>query len=134
MLGSENIRVHEVEVSLPDLIKRYREKFAEMEQEYSGLFAQLDGSLGRLGIDGLSARQREDVLLDSEYLLVRLRSRILCELSSVQSVLSMELRPLLVDLFKARQGVLTSYMSRLNELRADCEVIQRTRYVDSFRK
>lgn len=139
MLDNETVVTGEVntasaELSLPETMQRFRGKFNVLEVEYEQMFRQLSSSLNRLGIDGLSARQREDVVLDSEYLIVRLRSRIMCEIASVQKVLSLELRPLLVDLLKSRLGVLTSYMVRLNELRSDCEVVQRTRYVDSFRK
>lgn len=122
------------ELPLSELTKLYRARFQSLEKEYAGMFQQLDGSLGRLSVAGLSARQREDFLLDSEYLIVRLRSRLLSEVSSINTILAVEQRPLVVDMFKARMSTLTSYFTRLNELRADCEVVQRTRYVDSFRR
>lgn len=116
------------------LIKEYKRKFVEKEQEYLGFFLQLETALGSLLNEGLTLKQKGDRLLDCEYLMVGVRGKLLGELSSLNAIMVMNNHHGLLRVFKERREVVVGYMQRLTELRGDMECIQRTRYVDNWQK
>lgn len=116
------------------ILQAYRDKFADQDTMINSLFVQLDTELDKLGDLSRSRSDKNDVVLESEYLLTRLRSKLLVELSSIQKVLNSVSNAGATKLFKERLNMVMVYLGRLNDLRADFEVIQRTRYVDNWRR
>lgn len=116
------------------ILQAYRDKFADQDTMINSLFVQLDTELDKLGDPSRSRSDKNDVVLESEYLLTRLRSKLLVELSSIQKVLNSVSNAGATKLFKERLNMVMVYLGRLNDLRADFEVIQRTRYVDNWRR
>ena len=117
-------------VSVVDALRSCQQKFEAQERMLSGLFSQLDSELDKLGNMGLSLSAKNDIVMSTEYLLVRLRS----ELSSIQMVLSGGPVVAIQKAFKERLNAVLVYLARLNELRADFELIQRTRYTNNWRQ
>ena len=114
-------------VSVVDALRSCQQKFEAQERMLSGLFSQLDSELDKLGNMGLSLSAKNDIVMSTEYLLVRLRSKLISELSSIQMVLSGGPVVAIQKAFKERLNTVLVYLARLNELRADFELIQRTR-------
>lgn len=123
-----------VKVSVVDALRSCQQKFEAQERMLSGLFSQLDSELDKLGNMGLSLSAKNDIVMSTEYLLVRLRSKLISELSSIQMVLSGGPVVAIQKAFKERLNTVLVYLARLNELRADFELIQRTRYTNNWRQ
>lgn len=121
-------------VSVADALRSCQQKFEAQERMLSGLFSQLDSELDKLGNMGLSLSAKNDIVMSTEYLLVRLRSKLISELSSIQMVLSGGPVVAIQKAFKERLNAVLVYLARLNELRADFELIQRTRYTNNWRQ
>lgn len=121
-------------VSVVDALRSCQQKFEAQECMLSGLFSQLDSELDKLGNMGLSLSAKNDIVMSTEYLLVRLRSKLISELSSIQMVLSGGPVVAIQKAFKERLNAVLVYLARLNELRADFELIQRTRYTNNWRQ
>lgn len=121
-------------VSVVDALRSCQQKFEAQERMLSGLFSQLDSELDKLGNMGLSLSAKNDIVMSTEYLLVRLRSKLISELSSIQMVLSGGPVVAIQKAFKERLNAVLVYLARLNELRADFELIQRTRYTNNWRQ
>jgi hypothetical protein len=121
-------------VSVVDALRSCQQKFEAQERMLSGLFSQLDSELDKLGNMGLSLSAKNDIVMSTEYLLVRLRSKLISELSSIQMVLSGGPAVAIQKAFKERLNAVLVYLARLNELRADFELIQRTRYTNNWRQ
>jgi hypothetical protein len=121
-------------VSVVDALRSCQQKFEAQERMLSGLFSQLDSELDKLGNMGLSLSAKNDIVMSTEYLLVRLRSKLISELSSIQMVLSGGPVVAIQKAFKERLNTVLVYLARLNELRADFELIQRTRYTNNWRQ
>lgn len=121
-------------VSVVDALRSCQQKFEAQERMLSGLFSQLDSELDKLGNMGLSLSAKNDIVMSTEYLLVRLRSKLISELSSIQMVLAGGPVVAIQKAFKERLNAVLVYLARLNELRADFELIQRTRYTNNWRQ
>lgn len=121
-------------VSVVDALRSCQQRFEAQERMLSGLFSQLDSELDKLGNMGLSLSAKNDIVMSTEYLLVRLRSKLISELSSIQMVLSGGPAVAIQKAFKERLNAVLVYLARLNELRADFELIQRTRYTNNWRQ
>ena len=65
---------------------------------------------------------------------MRLRTQLLAEYSSIQQALSSKPGVAIEKLFSGRLSVVKDYLAQLNQFRADMEAVQRTRYIDTFRR
>lgn len=111
-----------------------QELFAEKNTELVGLFNQLSTHMQLLGNFDLPDELKSQRVLQGEFLLVRIRTHLLAEYSSLQQALSTKPGAGAEKLFSARLVTVKDYLAQLNQFRADMEAVQRTRYIDSFRR
>lgn len=130
VLGSVSV----VSGDVKDLMSRYRAKFHDMDRVYCGIFDMLTSCLSCVFESGVSVDLKHQSVLQSEFYIVGLRSRLLSELSSLNCAISGTGHSGLHVLFSERRDVVLQYLSRLGDLRGDIDVIQRTRYADSWRR
>lgn len=126
--------VAKVEPSSADLVKQYRSKFAEQERIYCAIFQQLDQVMGGLFNPTATLEAKNNIVLSSEFLVAGIRSKLLAELSSINTAVAATEHSGLQRVFKERRDVVLQYMQKLSELRGDMDVIQRTRYNDSWKR
>lgn len=115
-------------------LSRIQALFVEKNAELVGMFNQLSAHMTALGSMDLPDELKSQRVLQGEFLLVRLRTHLLAEYSSLQQALSTRPGAGAEKLFSARLSVVRDYLSQLNQFRADMEAVQRTRYIDSFRR
>lgn len=108
--------------------------FSKRDSEIYKLFCLLDDHLSQIVAGGLTLSDLYKVLLGGEHVLVRLRSLVLREVSECNCALSSNSTKsgLVTKLYRDRLGVLISYCQRLNELRDDFSVVQRSMYVSKM--
>lgn len=120
-------------ITLTQQSSTLKEQFHKVDRILQGMFNELDDSLEVLRDEKLSLSEKFDVLVGAEYLLTRIRSRVLRELAGVQSVMSSPTTSPVIDkLFKDRYNTVILFCQRLNELREDMSVIQRSMWARSY--
>lgn len=134
MGSSDCIVVPQSSSSPAEMISAYRDRFAEMERVYCALFQRMETHMDGLLDLSLSVAQKNEIILSAEYMLVGIRSKLLSELSSLNTAIAATRHGGLHNLFKERKDVVLQYMQRLSDLRTDVDVLQRTRYNESWRK
>lgn len=122
-------------VTLSQQVASLKDAFYRFDRMMVSNFEELEQALEVLGSSDLSLQQKFDVVIDSEYLITRLRSKVLLELSRIQSVMSNPTNSETINRqFKERYNSVISTCQRLNELREDFSVVQRSMYARSFNK
>lgn len=122
-------------VTLTQQIASLREQMHKFDRSMVASFEELDQALQSLSDSDLTIQQKFDIVIDAEYLIVRVRSKVLLELSRIQSVMSSPTNSEAVNRqFKDRYNTVISTCQRLNELREDFSVVQRSMYARTFNK
>ena len=116
------------QVTLSQQTAALKSAFNSFDIKLRSMMESLDEALDTLNRqDEMSLQQMFDVVVAAEFLIVRVRSKILSELSRIQSVLSSTTSTAGVEkLFKDRYNYIISMCQRINELRDDFSVIQRS--------
>lgn len=115
-------------------LHQIQQLFESKNKELVDLFAQLANHMKYLEMVGVPDELKSQRVLQGEYLLVRLRTQLLAEYSSIQQALSSKPGVAIEKLFSGRLSVVKDYLAQLNQFRADMEAVQRTRYIDTFRR
>lgn len=105
-----------------------REQFNRFDNTLMNMFESLDSALAELEHpDRYSHAQMFDIVIGAEYLIVRVRAKILSELAKIQCALSASTTTTGVEkLFKDRYNNIIAMCQRVNELREDFAVVQRS--------
>lgn len=116
------------QVTLSQQTATLKSAFNSFDIKLRSMMESLDEALDTLNRqDEMSLQQMFDVVVSAEFLIVRVRSKILSELSRIQCVLSSTTSTAGVEkLFKDRYNYIISMCQRINELRDDFSVIQRS--------
>lgn len=114
-------------VTLLQQTSALRSQFNKFDESVQTLFDSLDKALEDLSSEDYSHNQKFDIVIGAEYLVVRVRAKILLELSRIQTVISAPTTPTGVEkLFRDRYSTVVTMCQRLNELREDFSVVQRS--------
>ena len=116
------------QVTLSQQTATLKSAFNSFDVKLRNMMESLDNALDSLNQqDQMTLQEMFDVVIAAEYLIVRVRSKILSELSRIQCVLSSTTSTAGVEkLFKDRYNYIISMCQRINELREDFSVIQRS--------
>lgn len=115
-------------VTLVQQAASLREQFNKFDVALKNMLESLDEALqGLEHPERYNYNQMFDIVIGAEYLIVRVRAKILSELSKVQCALSASTTTTGVEkLFKDRYNNIISLCARINELREDFSVVQRS--------
>lgn len=116
------------QVTLSQQTATLKSAFNAFDLKLREMFTSVDEALDTLNNqDSMSLQEMFDIVVAAEFLIVRVRSKILSELSRIQCVLSSTTSTAGVEkLFKDRYNYIISMCQRINELREDFSVIQRS--------
>ena len=116
------------QVTLSQQTATLKSAFNSFDIKLRSMMESLDEALDTLNRqDEMSLQQMFDVVVSAQFLIARVRSKILSELSRIQCVLSSTTSTAGVEkLFKDRYNYIISMCQRINELRDDFSVIQRS--------
>lgn len=114
-------------VTLSQQTATLKESFNRFDSVLRDIFMKLEDALSRLYEEDLSLNKKFDIVIEAEYIVVAARAKILVELSSIQNVLSSSTTSSGIEkLFKDRYSTIISMCQRINELREDFSVVQRS--------
>lgn len=114
-------------VTLSQQTATLRESFNQFDSVLRDIFVKLEDALSRLYEEDLSLNKKFDIVIEAEYIVVAARAKILVELSNIQKVLSSSTTSSGIEkLFKDRYSTIISMCQRINELREDFSVVQRS--------
>lgn len=121
------------QVTLSQQSAYLREQFNRFDTTLMNMFESLDSALAELEHpERYSHAQMFDIVIGAEYLIVRVRAKILSELSKIQCALSASTITTGVEkLFKDRYNNIIAMCQRVNELREDFSVVQRSMWARS---
>ena len=116
------------QVTLSQQTATLKSAFNTFDIKLREMLTSVDDALDTLNNqDSMSLQEMFDIVVAAEFLIVRVRSKILSELSRIQCVLSSTTSTAGVEkLFKDRYNYIISMCQRINELREDFSVIQRS--------
>lgn len=116
------------QVTLSQQTATLKSAFNTFDIKLREMLTSVDEALDTLNNqDSMSLQEMFDIVVAAEFLIVRVRSKILSELSRIQCVLSSTTSTAGVEkLFKDRYNYIISMCQRINELREDFSVIQRS--------
>ena len=116
------------QVTLSQQTATLKSAFNAFDTKLREMLTSVDEALDILNNqDFMSLQEMFDIVVAAEFLIVRVRSKILSELSRIQCVLSSTTSTAGVEkLFKDRYNYIISMCQRINELREDFSVIQRS--------
>lgn len=116
------------QVTLSQQTATLKSAFNSFDIKLREMLTSVDEALDTLNNqDSMSLQEMFDIVVAAEFLIVRVRSKILSELSRIQCVLSSTTSTAGVEkLFKDRYNYIISMCQRINELREDFSVIQRS--------
>lgn len=115
------------QVTLSQQTASLKDTFHKVDVEINSMFEELESVMEPLSDSSISHSTKFDILIGAEYLLVKIRTRVLRELSSIQSVFSMSTKSDVADrLFKERYNTVILMCQRLNEFRDDMLLVQRS--------
>lgn len=118
-----------VNVTLAQQTTTLKQQFHNFDKTVRDMFESLDSALELLEEPRMSLNEKFDIVISAEYLIVRVRAKILSELSKVQAVMSAPSTNTTLDkLFKDRYNNIIVLCQRINELRDDFATIQRSMY------
>lgn len=140
VIDSRYVDVHKIYMSMEGssvtgagVADSLRRQFMAQEDVLGGMIGELSARLDQLGRPDISKDSKNDIVLGVEYMVVRLRGRLLLEMSNIRRALSCDSGVVMTKLLRERIGVVEGYSSLLNQLRQDFDTIQRMRYNDGFR-
>lgn len=123
----------EARITYASQVATLRETFASTDKVIYGMFQELDKKMEGLHVTpDTDLYLKFDRLIAIEYLIVRVRSRVMTELSNVQAALSASGGTSVDKILKERYNTVILLCQRLNELRDDIAVIQRSMYSRTF--
>ena len=97
-------------------------------EEINKIFDLLDKKTAPL-VDEKSDSSKFDIVLSAEFLIIRLRVILVWETSQIKHIISdCDLSFNLTAVFKKRESYLITVLQRMNELRDDLTVVQRSVY------
>lgn len=116
------------QVTLSQQTATLKSAFNAFDIKLREMLTSVDEALDTLNNqDSMSLQEMFDIVVAAEFLIVRVRSKTLSELSRIQCVLSSTTSTAGVEkLFKDRYNYIISMCQRINELREDFSVIQRS--------
>lgn len=115
-------------VTLSQQSAALREQFNRFDNILMNMFESLDDALAELEHpERYNHAQMFDIVIGAEYLIVRVRAKILSELAKIQCAISASTTTTGVEkLFKDRYNNIIAMCQRVNELREDFAVVQRS--------
>lgn len=129
----------EIKTTLPeigDALASLKHAADEKDKRMNTLFDEISKLTAPLEDMDMSTVKKYEVIMNSEYLLVRLRFLVNDEMKSIEYSLNMseDITNILAikSFFTKRKQYLISLQSRLNEIREDLNVLQRSYYNFKF--
>ena len=114
-------------------ISTVRNAFNKVDDDIRMMFQELDEKVQEVHeIDDSQLDVKFDKLIAIEYLIVRVRSRVMRELTNVQHALSKSGGTSFDRVFKDRYNTVVMFCQRLNEFRDDIALVQRSMYSRTF--
>lgn len=111
-------------------------KMKKQDEDISKLFSLIEARFESLDSSVLSISGNSKQVISSEYILLKLRVKLMSELSSVKQLLLFQSKltsPMRV-LIRNRETYLLQQLQRINELREDINVLQKFQYSLNFQK
>lgn len=118
---------------IQDINKLYSLMY-QKDQKYKELFDKIVESTEDLEDDSITSKQKYNIIIAVEFLLVRLRFLLSNEQTQVKSFINNKATtPAWLQQFKARDVLLASYHQKLGEIREDVSILQKAMYtLNSF--
>lgn len=111
-------------------------KMKKQDEDISKLFSLIETKFESLDSSILNISVNSKQVISSEYILLKLRVKLMSELSSVKQLLLFQSKltsPMRV-LIRNRETYLLQQLQRINELREDINVLQKFQYSLNFQK
>lgn len=114
-------------------VSTLRDAFSNTDKAIHQMFQELNSKIEEVhNVPDAQMDAKFDKLIAVEYLIVRVRSRVMTELANVQAALSTSGGSSLDRVIKDRYNSVIIMCQRLNEFRDDISVIQRSMYSRTF--
>lgn len=114
-------------------VSTLRDAFSNTDKAIHQMFQELNNKIEEVhNVPDAQMDAKFDKLIAVEYLIVRVRSRVMTELANVQAALSTSGGSSLDRVIKDRYNSVIIMCQRLNEFRDDISVIQRSMYSRTF--